>query len=585
MGRNEKQENEKRQASMGYVLNLAGKSKWLLFASGIFSVLSGICSFIPYVMVYRTLMFLFEPKPDYTKAFDYALIAVIAIVGRFLFTIISGSFSHIGAFNTLYEVRAELSRHISKVNLGFFTQNNSGFLKKVVIEDIERIEQFLAHQLPDIAAAIVVPVCMIIYLFTISVKMSLGLLLPLLLGVMIMAITMAITGAQMGTYHKLLGKSNAAIMQFINGMQVMKTYNMTADAYKEYSDTIKEYNSFWKRCTRLQGYPYGIFVALVESGILFVLPIGGYLYLNNQLTVSAYLFFMIMSLVFLSSLLSLSNFAMLYSQISTGVGRIKEIMETPRSEQGITMLDKTQAHELEFKDVSFGYENAEVLHGINLTLPAGSLTAFVGVSGAGKTTAAQLIPKYWEVTNGTISIDGHSIGELEDENLMDNISFVFQETFMLNDTIYENIAIGNQKATTQDVERAAQAAQIHDFIISLPNGYQTHIGENGVKMSGGEKQRVCIARAILKNAPIIIFDEATSYTDVENEHKIQQALFNLLKGKTTVMIAHRLHTIVNANQICVFDKGNIVEVGTHEELREKNGMYATMWQTYTKEEV
>lgn len=580
----EGKESKKAQAGMGYVLKLAGKSKWLLFASGIFSTLSGICAFIPYVMVYRTMMFLFEYEPDYTKAFEYAMIAVFAILGRFLFTIISGSFSHIGAFNTLYEVRAELSRHISKVNLSFFTQNNSGLLKKVVIEDIERIEKFLAHQIPDIAAAIVVPLCMIIYMFSISVKMSFGLLIPLVLGGIIMVITMAITGSQMGTYHELLGKSNSAIMQFINGMQVMKTYNMTADAYKEYSDTIKEYNSFWKRCTRLQGYPYGVFVALVESGVLFVLPIGGYLYLNNQLTVSAYLFFMIMSLVFLSSLLNLSSFAMLYSQISTGVGRIQEIMDIPRGKQGITKVDKAYSHELRFHDVFFGYENAEVLHNINLTLPAGSFTAFVGASGAGKTTAAQLIPKYWEVTSGTISIDGNPIGDLADENLMDNVSFVFQETFMLNDTIYENIAIGNQKATKEDVEKAAKAAQIHDFIIGLPDGYQTHIGENGVKMSGGEKQRICIARAILKDAPIIIFDEATSYTDVENEHKIQLALFNLLKGKTTVMIAHRLHTIVNANQICVFDKGNIVEVGTHEELCQKKGIYASMWQTYTREE-
>lgn len=580
-----KEKDEKKaQGGMGYVLKLAGKSRWLLFASGICSVLSGICSFVPYVMVYRTLMFLFEKEQDYTQALRYAIIAVVAILGKFLFMIISGGFSHIGAFNTLYEVRVELSKHISKVNLGFFTQHNSGFLKKVIIEDIERIEKFLAHQIPDIAAAIVVPMCMLIYMFTISAKMSLGLLLPLILGAIIMSITMAITGSQMGTYHELLGKSNSAIMQFINGMPVMKTYNMTAEVYKEYADTIKEYNHFWKRCTRRQGYPYGIFVTLVESGILFVLPIGGYLYLNNQLTVSAYLFFMIMSLVFLSSLLNLSSFAMLYSQISTGVGRIQEIMEIPIGKQGAERIEEKQSCGLGFKNVSFSYENTEVLHNINLTLPAGSFTAFVGASGAGKTTAAQLIPKYWEVTKGTISIGSYPIHDLENENLMDNVSFVFQETFMLNDSIYENIAIGNKKASKEEVVRAAKAAQIHDFIMSLPDGYQTHIGENGVKMSGGEKQRVCIARAILKDAPILIFDEATSYTDIENEHKIQVALLNLLKGKTTIMIAHRLHTIVNADQICVFDRGNIVETGTHEELCVANGMYASMWATYTREE-
>lgn len=216
-------------------------------------------------------------------------------------------------------------------------------------------------------------------------------------------------------------------------------------------------------------------------------------------------------------------------------------------------------------------------------MPAGSLTAFVGASGAGKTTAAQLIPKFWEVTNGSISISGTNIKELKNENLMQLVSFVFQETFMLDDTIYENIAIGKPNASKDDIEEAAKAAQIHDFILSLPNGYQTRIGEEGVKMSGGEKQRICIARAILKNAPIIVFDEATSYTDIENEYKIQLALAELLRGKTTIMIAHRLHTIIQADQICVFEKGHIIEKGTHFELLKQEGQYSKMWQAYTQD--
>ena len=200
-----------------------------------------------------------------------------------------------------------------------------------------------------------------------------------------------------------------------------------------------------------------------------------------------------------------------------------------------------------------------MLKDVNLILPSGSLTAFVGASGAGKTTAAQLIPKFWEVTEGAVKIDGKSITELKTENLMDLVSFVFQETFMLSDTIYQNIAIGSNTATREQVETAAKAAQIHDFIMSLPNGYDTKLGEGGVKLSGGERQRVCIARAILKDAPVIVFDEATSYTDIENEHKIQLALQNLLKGKTTIMIAHRLHTIVGADKICVFHQGEVEE--------------------------
>ena len=236
-----------------------------------------------------------------------------------------------------------------------------------------------------------------------------------------------------------------------------------------------------------------------------------------------------------------------------------------------------------FEDVTFRYDKTDVLKNISLSLPAGSLTAFVGASGAGKTTAAQLIPKFWEVAEGSICIDGKNILELKNDNLMDLVSFVFQETFTLHDSIYENIAIGNKEATPQQVEDAARAAQIHDFIMSLPNGYKTKLGEDGVKLSGGEKQRICIARAILKDSPIIIFDEATSFADMENEHKIQLALSCLLKGKTTIMIAHRLHTITGADQICVFHEGRLLEKGKHDELVSKGGRYADMWRSYTQE--
>lgn len=287
-----------------------------------------------------------------------------------------------------------------------------------------------------------------------------------------------------------------------------------------------------------------------------------------------------MSIVFLSSYNNLLNFAQIFSQISSGLEEIKKLMDVPEMKSEDTVLDVTKSHAISFENVSFGYGEKEVLKNINLTMPCGSLTAFVGGSGAGKTTAAQLIPRFWDVVKGHIRIDDTDIRKISANNLMDMVSFVFQETFMLNDTIYENIAIGKTDCTLEDVEHAAKAAQIHDFILSLPNGYQTNIGEAGIKLSGGERQRICIARAILKNAPVIVFDEATSFTDAENEHKIQIALEELLKGKTTIMIAHRLHTIVGADQICVFEQGEIKEKGTHEELLLRHGLYEKMWNVY-----
>lgn len=573
----------KKKTGMAYLLELAGKYKLHLALSAFFGVLSALCSFIPYVMVYRTLLFLFDSAADVSAALRYGIIAAVAIVGRFVFSIISGTFSHLGAFNTLYNVREQISRHIAMVNLGFFTRHTSGEIKKVIIEDVERIEKFLAHQIPDITSALCVPIIVFIYLLTVNVPMALCLLAPVVLGLVIQGIATVATGRQMPEYHRLQGKLNSTIMQFINGMPVMKTYNMTAESYKEYSDTVTEYNSFWKRCTRDQGYTYGVFVALVESGILFALPVGGLLYFGGSLAVQDYLFFMIMSMVFLSSLLNLMNLSMMFSQIMSGMSRIQDIMDLPRTTEGASVMEKAQEHSVSFEHVTFRYDKADVLKDVNLILPSGSLTAFVGASGAGKTTAAQLIPKFWEVTEGAVKIDGKSITELKTENLMDLVSFVFQETFMLSDTIYQNIAIGSNTATREQVETAAKAAQIHDFIMSLPNGYDTKLGEGGVKLSGGERQRVCIARAILKDAPVIVFDEATSYTDIENEHKIQLALQNLLKGKTTIMIAHRLHTIVGADQICVFHQGEVEETGTHQELLAANGRYARMWAAYREE--
>ncbi|MDR2403472.1 MAG: ABC transporter ATP-binding protein/permease [Spirochaetaceae bacterium] len=584
--------DKKEQTGIAYVLSLAGKNRRLLYASAPLAVLSGLCAIVPYVMVYQSFLCLFDGGGDLAEALRYGLIAAAAIVSKFLLHVISLGFSHIGAFNTLYAVRREISRHISRLGLGFFTENTTGEIKKVIIEDVERLENFLAHQIPDIVSAIVIPLAVFCYMLSLSVPMALCILSPVIIGLVLQLTAMAITGGQMKEYHRLLGKLNSAIMQFINGMPVMKIFNLTAKSYRDYAGTVAEYNSFWKRCTRQQAYTFGVFLALVESGILFSMPLGGFLFLQNKLSLSLFLFFMIMSLVFLSYLPNLFNFAVIFTQIATGSDRIKAIMDEPELPEGTAEIGGAEAHGISFEDVVFSYgKNSSygktaVLKNINLEIPAGKLTAFVGASGAGKTTAAQLIPRFWEPAGGRIRIGGRDIAGIKTESLMDAVSFVFQETFMLNDTIYRNIAIGGKQVSEREVEDAAGAAFIHDFIVSLPEGYNTRLGEGGVKLSGGERQRICIARAILKNAPVIIFDEATSYTDIENEYKIQRALDNLLTGKTVIMIAHRLHTIVGADRICVFDRGEIAETGTHAELLERGGLYRRMWEAYgrTKEE-
>lgn len=328
-------------------------------------------------------------------------------------------------------------------------------------------------------------------------------------------------------------------------------------------------------------YPLAITIVILDSGILFTLPIGGFLYVNGLISTEHLLIFMLLTMCFYRTFFNLFNIAMGRIELNSGLVNIKKLFGIPVEVVGKEQL-KSKNLDIQFNDVSFGYDDENVvLKNISMKIEPKSFTAFVGASGAGKTTAASLIGRYWNVDKGEICIGGIPINELSEETLTSAVSFVFQDTFLMEDTLFENIRMGSE-ADEESVKEAAKYAQIHDFITTLPKGYDTKIGEEGFKLSGGQKQRISIARAILKNAPIVIFDEATSYSDIENEHKIQTALKNLLKDKTVIMIAHRLHTICDANKIIVFEKGEIVEQGTHKRLLEINGYYSKMWASYMK---
>lgn len=572
--------SSKKNPGLGYLLVLAGRRKTALIVAVGCSILSGLFTFVPYLMIFRTILLLFSDTPDTSKVLTYGLLAAGAIILRFICHAVSLALTHIGAYHTLYEVRRQLCDHLAKIHLGFFTDNSTGEVKKVLMDDVDRLEQFLAHQLPDIVVAVVVPVIVLCYLFTVNVWMSLALLATVFVIVALMGVELSVSKKQMDYFYQVAGRQSAVIMQFITGMPVMKTYNLTADSYQTYSDTVSEYQKSWWSAAK-QVMPFASFITvLVESGLIVTLPLGGLLYLQGNLKLTSYVFFLVMGMVFLTSYSNLMNFVQMFTQVSAGITRIQQIMDVPEATAGNRRLDSKSSHNLNFEKVSFAYQTKEVLHDVSIDLPAGSLTAFVGMSGAGKSTAAQLIPRFWDVTGGSIRIDGCDLRDYDSDELMDTVSFVFQDSFLLDDTIYANIVIGRPECSKAEVEEAAKAAQIHNFICSLPQGYDTYLGSAGVKLSGGERQRLCIARAILKNSPIVVFDEATSFTDLENEHKIQLALNQLLQGKTTIMIAHRLHTIVAADQICVFDRGRIAEHGTHSGLLAQNGQYAAMWRTY-----
>ena len=563
-----------------YLFQLAQKKQKMLYIAIGFSILSGLMIFIPYVMLFKTILFLFSEKGDIKTAIVYGIIALASIIFRFVFQAVSMAMTHIGAYDLLYLVRKKICNHIGEIELGFFTDNSTGEIKKVLMEDVERLESFFAHQIPDITVAIVVPIIVLIYLFSLNWIMALVLCVPIIITFVIQAVELMIAKPAMEQFPKILGRCNSAIMQYVNGMSVMKAYNLTADSYKDYSEAVTDYKNMWKKMAKILAPISAFAKVVIESGIFFMIPLGGLLYLKGDLKLSSYLFFIIMGIVFLTCFNRLLNFAQIFSQISSGLEQIKKIMDIPTiKSKGKTLL-VNEKHSVSFENVSFSYGKKEILKDINIKMDKGSFTAFVGMSGAGKTTAAQLIPRFWDADKGAIKIDDVDIRDIATSNLMDMVSFVFQETFILNDSVYKNIAIGKENCTRKEVENAAKAAQIHDFILSLPNGYETKTGEAGIKMSGGERQRICIARAILKNAPIVVLDEATSFTDGENEHKIQLALGKLLKDKTIIMIAHRLHTIIDADKICVFEEGRIKEVGKHNELLMKHGLYENMWKIY-----
>ena len=578
--------NKKEKVGMKYLLSLADKeNKRKIYISIGMSVLSGFVSFVPFIAIFKCVAEMFNKSNDYKEMFTWGIIALVSIVLRFLFQGISLSLSHVGAYDVLYSVRKRLCNHIGKINLGFFTDNSIGEIKRVLMEDVERLEIFLAHQLPDIVSAIVVPVTVLIFLFTVNVPMTLMMIVPIILTFCLQALEMLVAKDVIAEIPNIVGRLNSGIMQFISGMTVMKTYNLTADSYKSFSDAVISYDEIWEDTAKKIAPIGGVLKCVIESGVLFTMPLGGYLYLKGHLGLEDYIFFMVMGIVFLSSFNNILNFAQIFSQISSGIERVRDVMAIDETEGGSVEITNQKGLVIEFKGVDFSYKDTEkkVLEDISVVLPKGKLTAFVGESGAGKSTAAQLIPRFWDASKGNIYIEGTDIRDISVKNLMDNMSFVFQEAFVLNDTVYANIVIGKDDATKEEVYAAAKAAQIHDFIMSLPDGYDTKMGTEGVKFSGGERQRLCIARAILKDAPIVVFDEATSFTDGENEHKIQLALNKLLEGKTTIMVAHRLHTIMDAAKICVFKAGRIVEEGTHQTLLEKNGEYARLWTRYSED--
>ena len=487
------------------------------------------------------------------------------------------SLSHRAAYNTLKNLRISLQGKLERQPLGVIQEKGVGALKKMFIDDIDSIELLLAHALPEGLANLAVPAFVFLAMFFVDWKLALLSLCALPLGLVAMMAMYRAGTSKMGAYYASAQKMNNTIVEYINGMEVVKVFNRDGESYQRFEQDVRGYRDFtlawYKVC-----WPWmALYNSILPCVALFTLPIGAYLVLQGYSTLPDFALVLCMSFGVGAPLLRALGFMSTLPQISYKITALEQLMGAPALEQTDAPFSG-EDHSVSFEDVRFAYQEDEVLHGVSLTAPEGSLTALVGESGSGKSTLAKLLVHYYDVTGGSIRVGGQDIREMSVEALNDQISYVAQEQFLFNMSLLENIRLGRPEATDQEVLAAAEKAQCGEFLARLEHGIHTMAGDGGKMLSGGERQRISLARAILKNAPIVVLDEATAFMDPENEEKMNEAIAEVIRGKTVLVIAHRLHSIVNADQICVLEQGTVADVGTHEELLGRCPAYQKLWQ-------
>lgn len=567
------------------LLEIAGQKKWKLFMSGFFAIISAVLSLAPFILIYLIMVKLLDPAfgpTDYGDIWNLAWIAVGAVIARFFMLFISGMFSHLAAFDILYGLRKNLVRHLGGLEMGYFTDKSSGEIKKILSEDVENIELFVAHHLPDVVAGVALPLLTIGYLFIVDWRMGLVALIPL-------PISMVLYSAMLGgskfkkmiqKYHDSLENMNSTIIEYVRGMPVVKIFNQTVMSFHRFRDSVYGYRDFTSAWTKKGTPPWAAFTVIVGSSLFFILPFGIWFYIKGTMDLPTLFLCLMLGSGYMVPVLKLGVMGHNFMMINEGVRRMDEIFYQHELPDAVTS-EVPENNNIEFNNVSFSYKNREVLNDMSFKIKEGTVTALVGPSGAGKTTIAHLIPRMWDINKGEILVGNINIKNISMEKLMERIGFVFQDPFIFSDTVYENIRMGMEDVRKEDVIRSAKAAQCHDFIEELPGKYDTMIGETGIiHLSGGERQRIALARIILKDAPIIVLDEATAYADSENEVKIQSAFARIMKGKTVIVIAHRLSTIADADQIIVIDEGKVAEKGTHTELLRSGKLYKRMWDAH-----
>ena len=576
----------KKQSNLSRLLTIAGSYRYLTYASWILSAISALIALVPYYFIWQVMREVLEVAPDFSRAQNltyngwmavmFAVIAVLVYIAGLMC-------SHLGAFRIATNLRLQSMNHIVKLPLGFAEHFGSGKLRKIVNESSAATETYLAHQLPDRANALATPCGLLVLLFVFDWRLGLLSLAPVLLGFLIM---MAMTGKEMQQkmkeYQNALDDMSNEAVEYVRGIPVVKTFGQTIFSFKKFKDSIDRYKVWVIAYTKQLRTPMMFYTAAINGVFVFLIA-GALLFTQDQVTTEFLLnlvFYIIITPIIsvtLTRIMFQSENAMI---VDDALQRIDSVLNLePLKETAHPMHPKDGSVELEQVHFSYNGEK-DVLNGISISIPAGQTVAFVGPSGGGKTTLANLISRFFDPQSGTVRVGGVDVRDIPKEELMNTVSFVFQNSRLIKASIFENVRLGKPEATREEVMAALKNAQCDDILEKLPDGMDTVIGTKGVYLSGGEQQRIAIARVMLKNTPIIILDEATAFADPDNETRVQAAFSKLSQGKTVIMIAHRLSTVAGADRIDVVKDGQIAESGSSRELMERGGLFARMWQNY-----
>ena len=576
----------KKQSNLSRLLTIAGSYRYLTYASWILSAISALIALVPYYFIWQVMREVLEVAPDFSRAQNlthngwmavlFAVIAVLVYIAGLMC-------SHLGAFRIATNLRLQSMNHIVKLPLGFAEHFGSGKLRKIVNESSAATETYLAHQLPDRANALATPCGLLVLLFVFDWRLGLLSLAPVLLGFLIM---MAMTGKEMQQkmkeYQNALDDMSNEAVEYVRGIPVVKTFGQTIFSFKKFKDSIDRYKVWVIAYTKQLRTPMMFYTAAINGVFVFLIA-GALLFTQDQVTTEFLLnlvFYIIITPIIsvtLTRIMFQSENAMI---VDDALQRIDSVLNLePLKETAHSKHPKDGSVELE--QVHFSYDGEkEVLKGVSLSIRAGQTVAFVGPSGGGKTTLANLISRFFDPQSGTVRVGGVDVRDIPKEELMNTVSFVFQNSRLIKASVFENVRLGKPEATREEVMAALKNAQCDDILEKLPDGMDTVIGTKGVYLSGGEQQRIAIARVMLKNTPIIILDEATAFADPDNETRVQAAFSKLSQGKTVIMIAHRLSTVAGADQIYVVKDGQIAESGSSRELMERGGLFARMWKNY-----